>query len=97
MNAIETQNLGHRYRNGAKNAPAALEDINLAVAQGELLCVIGHTGSGKSTLVQHLNALLKPTEGAVFADGKNIWESKKSIREARFLVGLLPVPGISVV
>ncbi|MCL2299281.1 MAG: energy-coupling factor transporter ATPase, partial [Firmicutes bacterium] len=67
---------------------AAIEGIDLRVEAGELLAVIGHTGSGKSTLVQHLNALLKPTEGLVLVDGKNIWENKKAIRAARFWVGL---------
>jgi len=88
MHAIETQSLTYRYPNTAKATPPAIEEIDLTVAAGELLAIIGHTGSGKSTLVQHLNALLKPTAGAVFVDGKNIWESKASIRRARFLVGL---------
>ncbi|MDR2753272.1 MAG: energy-coupling factor transporter ATPase [Oscillospiraceae bacterium] len=88
MNAIETKNLTHRYRNGTKGEEAAVEEVSLTVAAGELLCVIGHTGSGKSTLVQHLNGLLKPTAGAVFVDGKDIWESKQAVREARFWVGL---------
>jgi len=88
MNAIETQNLTYRYRNTAKTAAAAIEGIDLAVAPGELLCVIGHTGSGKSTLVAHLNALLKPTQGLVLVDGKDIWKNKAAIRQARFWVGL---------
>ena len=88
MYAIETKSLTYRYPNTAKTTPPAIEGVDLAVEAGELLAIIGHTGSGKSTLVQHLNALLKPTEGTVFADGKNIWESKASIRAARFLVGL---------
>ena len=88
MNAIETQNLTYRYSNTLKAIPAAIEGINLRVEAGELLAIIGHTGSGKSTLVQHLNALLKPTDGLVLVDGKNIWENKKAIRAARFWVGL---------
>jgi len=88
MNAIETRNLTFKYRNIAKTAPAAIEGIDLRVEAGELLAVIGHTGSGKSTLVQHLNALLKPTQGLVLVDGKDIWENKKAIRAARFWVGL---------
>ena len=88
MYAVETKALTYRYPNTAKTAPPAIEDVSLAVEQGELLAIIGQTGSGKSTLVQHLNALLRPTAGAVFADGKNIWDSKASIRAARFLVGL---------
>jgi energy-coupling factor transport system ATP-binding protein len=88
MNAIECRNLTYRYPNTAKNLAAAVEDVDLVVEPGELLAVIGHTGSGKSTLLQHLNALLKPTAGTVFVDGKNIWQNKTSVREARFLVGL---------
>jgi len=85
---IQTRELTFRYPNAAKTMPPAIEDIDLTVAVGELLAIIGHTGSGKSTLVQHLNALLRPTAGTVFVDGKNIWESKGSIRTARFVVGL---------
>jgi len=88
VNAIETQNLTYRYSNTLKAIPAAIEGIDLRVEAGELLAIIGHTGSGKSTLVQHLNALLKPTDGLVLVDGKNIWENKKAIRAARFWVGL---------
>ena len=88
MNAIECNALTYRYPNTSKTTPAAIEGIDLTVTAGELLAVIGHTGSGKSTLVQHLNALLKPTSGTIFVDGKQIWESKSSIRQARFWVGL---------
>ena len=88
MNAIQTKNLSFRYPNTAKSSIAAIEAVNLDVESGELLAIIGHTGSGKSTLVQHLNALLKPTEGLVLVDGKNIWQNKKAIRAARFWVGL---------
>jgi len=86
--ALETKSLTYKYRNTAKTTRAAIDDVNLSVARGELLCIIGHTGSGKSTLVQHLNALLKPTGGLVLVDGKNIWENKAAIRQARFWVGL---------
>ncbi|MDR3314070.1 MAG: energy-coupling factor transporter ATPase [Oscillospiraceae bacterium] len=85
---IRLEGLHFRYPNSGKGAPHALEGVDLSVAPGELLAIIGHTGSGKSTLVQHLNALLKPTQGSVFVEGKNIWANKKSIREARFRVGL---------
>jgi len=88
VNAIETRNLTYRYSNTSKLTPAAIEGIDLRVEAGELLAIIGHTGSGKSTLVQHLNALLKPTQGLVLVDGKDIWENKKAIRAARFWVGL---------
>ena len=85
---IETKNLRFRYPNTPKGSPHALEGVDLRVEPGELLAIIGHTGSGKSTLVQHLNALLRPSEGTVFVEGKDIWASKKTIREARFRVGL---------
>ncbi|MDR2647500.1 MAG: energy-coupling factor transporter ATPase [Oscillospiraceae bacterium] len=86
--AISCRDLRHRYNNTAKNRTDALDGITLDVQKGELLAIIGHTGSGKSTFVQHLNALLKPTDGTVFVDGKNIWENKAAVRQARFLVGL---------
>ncbi len=88
MPIIEVENLTYRYGNGLSPEKAAIEDISLQVEEGELLAVIGHTGSGKSTLIQHLNGLLKPTSGRVIVDGRDIWESKASVRQARFTVGL---------
>ncbi|MDR2524797.1 MAG: energy-coupling factor transporter ATPase [Oscillospiraceae bacterium] len=91
MNAsvsVELQELCFRYPHGGKDAPHTLEGVTLAVERGSLLAIIGHTGSGKSTLVQHLNALLKPSAGTVLIEGKNIHENKHAIREARFRVGL---------
>ncbi|MCL2107495.1 MAG: energy-coupling factor transporter ATPase [Oscillospiraceae bacterium] len=86
--AIECKNISYRYPNLPKGAPHAIEQVNFAVDTGELVAIIGHTGSGKSTLIQHLNALLKPQEGMVFVDGKNIWENKSAVRAARFVAGL---------
>jgi ABC-type glutathione transport system ATPase component len=86
--ALTVEQLTYRYPNMPKATPPALDDVNLTVAQGELLAVIGHTGSGKSTLVQHLNALLKPSAGTIRLGGKNIWESKATAARARFVVGL---------
>ena len=67
----------------------AIDGIDLEIPQGQLLAVIGHTGSGKSTLMQHLNGLLKPTSGRVLLDGQDIWSDKKLTRQARFRVGLV--------
>ena len=85
---IETKQLSHIYSAGTPFERGALVDVDFSAYEGEYLGIIGHTGSGKSTLIQHLNALLKPTAGTVFVDGKNIWENKASIRQARFTVGL---------
>ena len=67
---------------------AVLRDINLEVSKGEVISVIGSSGSGKSTLLQHLNGLLKPSDGKIFLDGKNIHDSKSTLYDARFRVGL---------
>ena len=88
MSILRTDNLTHRYSVGTPFEVPALDRVNLEVEEGELVAVIGHTGSGKSTLIQHFNGLLKPDEGKVYVDGQDIWESKQSLREARFKVGL---------
>lgn len=88
MAILKTENLDFSYSQGTPFEVKALENINIEIEQGELVAVIGHTGSGKSTLVQHFNGLLKPTGGRILVDGKDIWESKKSLRESRFTVGL---------
>lgn len=85
---IETKNLTHLYSRGLPGEIAAIKNISIQIEQGEFVGIIGHTGSGKSTLVQHLNGLLKPDSGKVFVEGINIAESKKALREARFKVGL---------
>lgn len=85
---IEVKGLTHYYGSGTKNRIAAIENVDLTVEKGELLGIIGHTGSGKSTLISHFNGLLKPDAGTVLVDGKNIWESKESLRASRFKVGL---------
>lgn len=87
--AIEVRNLTHVYSAGTPFEHTAVQDISFSVEKGELLGIIGHTGSGKSTLIQHLNGLLKPTSGDVLLDGKSIWTDKKTTREARFRVGLV--------
>ena len=88
MPIIEIQNLTYIYGIGTPFEKKALDGVSLTVEKGEMIGIIGHTGSGKSTLVQHFNGLFKPYEGKVIIDGKNIWEDKKSVRNARFKVGL---------
>lgn len=89
MALIETQNCTVRYSTGTPFEKEALTAVSVTVQEGEFLGVIGHTGSGKSSFVQLLNGLLKPDDGAVFINGKNIWENPKEIRSVRFQVGLV--------
>ncbi len=87
---IETKNLTHKYSVGTPFEKTALQQVNLQIREGEYVGVIGHTGSGKSTLIAHLNAILRPTEGEVFVDGENLWSENKQQRIAtRFKVGLV--------
>ena len=86
---LEIKNLNHIYSAGTPFEHVALKDVSFAVERGEFIGVIGHTGSGKSTLMQHLNGLLKPTSGQVILDGKDIWSDKKLTRQSRFRVGLV--------
>ena len=86
---LEVKNLWHTYSTGTPFEHVALNDVNFSVERGEFIGVIGHTGSGKSTLMQHLNGLLKPTSGAVLLDGEDIWSDKKLTRQSRFRVGLV--------
>ena len=86
---IETKQLTHIYSQGTPFEHAALKGIDLSVAEGEYLAIIGRTGSGKSTLIQHLNGLLRPTSGQVLFDGEDIWSSKERTRQVRFQVGLV--------
>ena len=86
---IETKQLTHIYSRGTPFEHTALKGIDLAVAPGEYLAIIGRTGSGKSTLIQHLNGLLRPTSGQVLFDGEDIWSSKERTRQVRFQVGLV--------
>ena len=89
MAVIGIKDLSHIYSAGTPFEKAALDHVDLSIEEGEFVGVIGHTGSGKSTLIQHLNGLLKPTSGAVFIDGQNIWNEKKQMRRLRFNVGLV--------
>lgn len=87
--AIIIHELEHRYEDGSAGEKVALHDVNIKIEQGEMIGLIGHTGSGKSTLIQHLNGLLKPTSGVVFYDGKDINDSDFSKKKLRSKVGLV--------
>ena len=86
---LETRHLTHTYSVGTPFQRDALTDVNFSAYPGEYLGIIGHTGSGKSTLIQHLNGLLKPTAGQVLFQGQDIWETKERTRQTRFQVGLV--------
>ena len=86
---LEVKNLTHTYGEGTPFCSVAVSNINFVVHRGEFVGIIGHTGSGKSTLIQHLNGLLKPTSGEILLDGRSIWSDKKYTRQARFRVGLV--------
>ena len=89
MADIRTEELSHIYSKGTPFEKTALSGINLHIGQGEMIGLIGHTGSGKSSLIQHLNALLQPTDGRVTIDGVDINSSKAARRDVRFRVGLV--------
>ena len=86
---LEVKNLNYIYSVGTPFEHKALDNISFSVEPGEFIGIIGHTGSGKSTLMQQLNGLLKPTSGQVLLDGVDIWSDKKLTRQARFRVGLV--------
>ena len=86
---LQTEKLCHIYSAGTPFEHGALIDVDFTAYRGEYLGIIGHTGSGKSTLIQHLNGLLKPTSGRVLFAGQDIWESKERTRQTRFNVGLV--------
>lgn len=86
---LEVKNLTHIYSTGTPFEHKAINNMNFSVNRGEFIGIIGHTGSGKSTLMQHLNGLLKPTAGQVLLDGVDIHHDKKFTRQARFRVGLV--------
>lgn len=89
MSILEVKNLTHTYDGNTPFMHDAVKNVSFSVEKGEIVGIIGHTGSGKSTLVQHLNGLLKATEGEVLLDGINIWENPKNIRTIRSRVGLV--------
>ena len=86
---LQVKNLNHIYSTGTPFEHIALKDVSFCVDRGEFIGIIGHTGSGKSTLIQHLNGLLKPTSGQILLDGTDIWKDKATTRASRFKVGLV--------
>lgn len=89
MSVLEVKNLTHTYSGNTPFVNDAVSNVSFAVEKGEILGIIGHTGSGKSTLVQHLNGLLKPTDGEILFNNTDIWENPKEIRKIRSKVGLV--------
>lgn len=90
MAVIKTEHLSHIYSEGTPFVKSAIQDVNLEIEEGEMVGVIGHTGSGKSTLIQHFNGLLQPSSGKIYIDGEELWTKDKSkLRAIRFKVGLV--------
>lgn len=89
MSILELKNVCYTYGIGTPFEKKAVNDVSFSVNKGELIGIIGHTGSGKSTLVQMLNGLMKPTSGQVLLDGVDIWDKPKEIRKIRFKVGMV--------
>ena len=89
MSIIEVSNLTYIYGKGTPFEKTALDNISFSIEKGEVVCIIGHTGSGKSTLVSHLNGLIRPHSGTVFLDGEDIFQKGYNLRSARFKVGLV--------
>ncbi len=85
---LETKDLSYIYSKGTSSQVDAIKEVSLQIEKGELVGIIGHTGSGKSTLIQHFNGLLKGSSGTVLLEGKDIWENKKDIKNVRFKVGI---------
>lgn len=86
---LETEDLTYTYSVGTPFEKTAVNNVSLKIEEGEMIGVMGHTGSGKSTLIQHFNGLLRPTSGRILLDGKDIWADKNDIRSIRFKVGLV--------
>ncbi len=89
MSLLELKNLSFTYGVNTAFEKKAVNDVSLNIEKGEFIGIIGHTGSGKSTLIQMLNGLIRPTEGQVLLDGRDIWEKPKQIRKVRFRVGMV--------
>ena len=86
---LELKNLSYVYGTGTPFEKTAVNNVSLSIEKGEFIGIMGHTGSGKSTLVQMLNGLMKPTSGQVLLDGEDIWANPKDIRKIRFKVGMV--------
>jgi len=89
LSILEVKGLSHSYGGNTPFVNDAVSNVSFTVEKGEIIGIIGHTGSGKSTLVQHLNGLLKPTDGTILLEDKDIWEKPKEIRKIRREVGLV--------
>lgn len=89
MSIIKTENLNYVYSENTPFEMAALKNINIEIEKGDFVGIIGHTGSGKSTLIQHFNGLVKPTSGKIYFNDEDIWENEKKIGDLRFKVGLV--------
>ncbi len=89
MSILETRDLTYIYGQGTPFEKCAVDKVNIKIEQGEFIGIIGHTGSGKSTLVQMLNGLIKPVSGTVLLNGSDIWEKPSEIRKIRFKVGMV--------
>ncbi len=89
MNIIEAKHLTYKYGAGTPFEKTAVSDISFSIEKGEFIGIIGHTGSGKSTLMQMLNGLIRPDSGEILLDGENIWKKPKEIRKVRFRVGMV--------
>ena len=89
MSYIEMKNIGFTYQKGMPDEKVAVRNANISIDEGQFIGIIGHTGSGKSTLIQMLNGLLKPTTGEIRIEGPNIWDSPEQILKTRFIVGLV--------
>ena len=96
MSVIELKDVSYVYQAGMPDEKTAISDIDLSVEAGEFIGIIGHTGSGKSTLIQLLNGLLQPTTGKVIINGNDIWKDKASLRKSRFDVGLVAAGDLGV-
>lgn len=89
MAILKTENLTYVYSQGTPFEKTAVNNVSIEIEKGEFTGIIGHTGSGKSTLIQHFNGLLKPSSGRIYLDGQDIWADKSKIRQVRFRVGLV--------
>lgn len=89
MSVIKAENLTYTYSIGTPFEKTAVDNVNLEIEEGALVGIIGHTGSGKSTLIQHFNGLVKPTSGKIYIDGQDIWAKETKLRDIRFKVGLV--------
>ena len=86
---IKVEHLSYVYNPGMPNAVTALDDVSFTVEEGDFVGIIGATGSGKSTLITHMNGLNKPTSGKIYIDGRDLWADPEKIRDFRFLTGLV--------